>query len=228
MVKLDRSRILSAMKAAPIFSSLEEPAVAAILEDSLVQKFQASQQVFFPTQAADRFYLVLDGRVKIYKLSAGGDEQILHLYGSGETFAEAVVLAGRNYPAFAEAVEPSELLAVRRGTLRRAISANADIALGMLAGMSAKLQEFNRLIEQLSLKDVPARLAGWLLEARGQGELQTIQLRQTKRQLAGQIGTVPETLSRAFAKLSKQGLIKVHGREIRILDPDGLEQLAGG
>jgi len=108
------------------------------------------------------------------------------------------------------------------------IEANTELVLAMLAGMSAKLREFNQLIEQLSLKDVPARLAGVLLELPAKAGADTVVLKQTKRQLAAQIGTIPETLSRAFKKLSALGLIEVTGREIAILDPEGLADLAEG
>ena len=95
-----------------------------------------------------------------------------------------------------------------------------------MAGLSAKLHEFNRLIEELSLKEVPARLAGALLRMAAESGGSTIRLKQTKRELAAQIGTVAETLSRALAKLKDAGLIDVRGRQIAILDTDGLASLA--
>ena len=132
------------------------------------------------------------------------------------------------YPAHAEAIVDSTLLVVSRSVLKDMIEANTELVLAMLAGMSAKLREFNQLIEQLSLKDVPARLAGVLLELPAKAGADTVVLKQTKRQLAAQIGTIPETLSRAFKKLSALGLIEVTGREIAILDPEGLADLAEG
>jgi CRP/FNR family transcriptional regulator len=183
--------------------------------------------LFLPGQKAERFFVVISGCVKVHQLSPEGDEQILHLFGPGQTFAEAVALAGGRYPAGAEAVEDSLLLAVPRATLRRHIDCNAELAIGMLAGMAAKLQEFTRLIERLSLKDVPARLADWLLEASGDGRQNAIRLHQTKRQLASQLGTVPETLSRALAKLASAGLIRVDGPRMVLLDVRRLAELAG-
>ena len=96
----------------------------------------------------------------------------------------------------------------------------------MLAGMSAKLREFNQLIEQLSLKEVPARLADILLRLPAKPGTDTVVLKQTKRELAAQIGTVPETLSRAFRKLTDQGLIEVKASKITILDSKRLADLA--
>ena len=102
----------------------------------------------------------------------------------------------------------------------------ADLAMDMMAGMSAKLREFNQLIEQLALKEVPARLANILLDLPARPGTDTVVLKQTKRELAAQIGTVAETLSRALKKLRDMGLIEVDGSQITILDAEGLAELA--
>lgn len=183
-------------------------------------------QIFSPEETADRFYVILSGRVKIYQLSPKGDEQILHLYGPGNTFGEAAMWAGTHYPAHAQTLAASTLLAVTRTALHELAARRPDMALAMIAGMSRKLQEFNRLIEQLSLKEVPARLAGVLLKLHRESGTGTIRLRQTKRELASQIGTTAETLSRTLAKLKNGGLIEVRGPEITILDSKGLGDLA--
>ena len=123
-------------------------------------------------------------------------------------------------------IKDATLLVVPRESLRRALAGNPDLAMGMLAGLSGKLWEFAALIEQLSLKEVPARLAVVLLKQSKRGTVRTVLLTQTKRQLAAQIGTVAETLSRALAKMKAAGLIEVRGSEITILDADALADLA--
>ena len=219
--------LIAAAKAAPLFSALDDAAVEKLLLRCHRIRRAAGTVLFGPTEAAERFFVVLAGRVKLYKLSAKGDEQILHLYGSGNCFGEAAVLVGRRYPAFAEVTEDATLLSVGRKELREAIEANPELAMGMLAGMSIKLREFNRLIEDLSLKEVPARLAGALLRMARDAGSRTFRLQQTKRELAGQIGTAAETLSRALGKLKAAGLVEVRGSQITILDPDGLADAAG-
>ena len=209
-----------------MFSALDGAAVEALVRRCLTIRRRRGAMLFSPMEPAERLFVVLEGRVKLYKLSPGGDEQILHMYGPGNAFAEAAVLAGGTYPAFAEAAEDCTLLAIDRRELRRAIRTNPDLAMGMLAGLSAKLHEFNRLIEELSLKEVPARLAGVLLRMADEAGGPTFRLRQTKRELAAQIGTVAETLSRALAKLKDAGFIRVRGGEITILDREGLSRAA--
>jgi CRP/FNR family transcriptional regulator len=212
----------------PIFSALDDQAVEQVLRQCHTIRRQAGTILFTPGEPAERFFLILAGKVKLYQLSPRGGQQILHLYGPGMTFGEAAVLSGTAYPAYAEVAEEAELLAVGRAEIRRAIEANPDLALGMLAGMSAKLREFNRLIEDLSLKDVPARLAGLLLRQAAQAGTDKFDLPQTKRDLAGQIGTIPETLSRALSKLKSAGLIAVRGRHIEIRNRQALSDLAQG
>ena len=228
MAGLGQSDALEAMRRVPLFSALDDAALIQLLSACRRRNLPAGSQVLSPTQRADQFYVILVGRVKVYKLSPRGDEQILHLYGPGRTFGEAAMWAGGTYPAHAETLAPTTLLAVSRTALRDMIARGADMAMGMLSGMSAKLHEFNRLIEQLSLREVPARLANVLLDLPARAGTHTVVLKQTKRELAGQIGTIPETLSRALKKLKTSGLIDVNGTEITLLDPEGLAELADG
>lgn len=226
MPRLTPSEVDAAVRKTPLLSALGEAELEDLLRACPRKDLPAGSQIFFPHQQADRFYVILAGKVKVYKMSAKGGQQILHLYGPGETFGEAAMWAGIRYPAHSEAITDVTLLAVSRKVLKDLIDRNADLALDMMAGMSAKLREFNQLIEQLSLKEVPARLANILLELPAKRGTNTIVLKQSKRELAAQIGTIAETLSRAFKKLTASGLIEVKGSEITILDPDGLADLA--
>ncbi|NQU74936.1 MAG: Crp/Fnr family transcriptional regulator [Planctomycetes bacterium] len=226
MGRLTPSQIAEAVRKVPLFSALGEAGLEKLLGTCRTENFPAGSQVFSPSQQAECFYVILAGKVKLYKLSGKGNEQILHLYGPGQTFGEAVMWAGVCYPAFAEVLTDAALLVVSRRALKSLIEKNADLALAMLAGMSAKLRQFNELIEQLSLKEVPARLAKILLELPASPGTNTVVLNQTKRQLAAQIGTVAETLSRSFKKLTASGLIKVNGSQITIIDPEGLAEWA--
>jgi len=209
-----------------MFSALDDQAVELVLDRCHTIRRQAGTIIFASDEPAARFFLILSGRVKLYKLSPRGDQQILHMYGPGKAFAEAAVLSGAAYPASAEVVEDAHLLVVGRKDIRLAIEENLDLAMGMLAGMSSKLREFNQLIEDLSLKDVPSRLAGALLRHAAQAGSDTFDLPQTKRELAGQIGTIPETLSRALAKLKSAGLIAVRGKTIEIRNRPALTEVA--
>jgi len=226
MAKPSTQERLAAMKAAAMFSALDDEGLAELLSECEVLHRKAGQRIFWPSDPAERFFVILAGQVKIYMLSPRGDEQILHLYRRGETFGEAAMWAEINYPAFADALTDTTLLAISRRRLRELIARDADLAMGMMAGLSRKLREFNRLIEQLSLKEAPARLAAIILAEADRAGSDTFRLRQTKRQLAGRIGTVAETLSRALGKLRGQGLIEVKGPHITVLDRRRLRDVA--
>jgi CRP/FNR family transcriptional regulator len=220
---LDRQS-LEALRQVPLFSALNEGAMARLVRDCPTRSVPAGTAVFQPTQTAESFYVLLGGTVKVFQLSPQGQEQTLHLYGPGNTFGEAAMFAGGTYPAWARAVEDARVMEVPRRVMERALAGEPELAMGMLAGMSAKLREFALLIERLSLRDVPGRLAAVLLEqAQGRREFR---LRQAKRQLASQLGTTPETLSRALRKLSDVGAVDVSGRVVKLLDPDALRRLA--
>ena len=220
------SHALKALKASPMFQALDDATARQLMKRCLKRSYQAGENVFRAGEPADRFYVILSGRVKIYKISPKGDEQIMHLYGPGRTFGEAAMWAGVGFPAYADAKEDATLLIVSRQALRDALSSDPDLTMGMLAGLSIKLQEFARLIEDLSLREVPARLAGSLLRESKKAGSKKFELRVTKRELAAQIGTIAETLSRAFAKLKSSGLIGVQGSTVTILDEKGLRSFS--
>ncbi len=225
MARETENDAISALQRTAVFSSLDETDLRRLLADCPRCKLRAAETILRAGQVADRFFVILAGRVKVFKLSAKGDEQILHFYGSGETFGEAAMFSAAYFPAGAQAVEDTMLLVVRRDVVLKLIDGNSEIALGMMAGLSAKLRQFAGLIEDLSLKEVPARLAGVLLGESQDGKLRSFRLAQNRRQLAASIGTVAETLSRAFKKLKDAGIIDVRGTEVTIRDFDALGRM---
>jgi CRP/FNR family transcriptional regulator, dissimilatory nitrate respiration regulator len=226
MGTVSRQSAIAVMRQLPLFSAVAEKDLKGLLAGCRLESAPAGSELLSPADRADRFFLILAGRVKIFQLSAKGDEQILHFYGPGDTFGEAAMWAGGRYPAYAETAADCRLLVIGRDALREAIRANPELAVRMMTGMARKLQEFNQLVERLSLKEVPARLAEVLLQLAAGAGRESFELRQSKRELAAQIGTIAETLSRAFAKLRAAGLIEVDGRRIKILDREGLRELA--
>jgi CRP-like cAMP-binding protein len=200
--------------------------LATIVVDNV---FRRGQMVFSEGDEGDGFYVVISGRVKIFKLSSEGKEQILHILGPGEPFGEVPVFAGQHFPAHAETMEESRVFFFPREGFIDLVRKNPDLALNMLAVLSKRLRKFTRLIDDLSLKEVPGRLAAYLLYLlERHGGATTIELDISKTQLASLLGTIPETLSRILAKMKTHGLIDSQGPRIHILDPARLEELAEG
>lgn len=220
--------IIEQISSLPLFQGLPEKHIEDLAMIVVDQVFRKGQIVFAEGDEGTGFYVVIWGRVKIFKLSPEGKEQILHIFGQREPFGEVPVFTGQHFPANAEAMEESRIFYFPRDSFIRLIEKNPSLALNMLAVLSRRLHRFTRLIDDLSLKEVPGRLASYLLylseQKRGSDELA---LNITKSQLASLLGTIPETLSRILGRMTKQGLIESEGPRIKILDRQGLEDLAG-
>jgi CRP/FNR family transcriptional regulator len=219
--------ILNHIARVPLFEGLPSAQIedlAMILTD---QVFRKGETIFSEGQDGNGFYVVITGRVKIFKLSFEGKEQTLHFFGPGEPFGEVPVFAGQHFPANAEAMEESRVFFFPRKAFVDLIKRNPSLALNMMAVLSRRLRRFAALIDDLSLKEVPGRLAAYLLYLSDQNKgSKDLELTITKAQLASLLGTIPETLSRILGKLSSQGLIETDGRRITILDAEALRDLA--
>jgi len=219
------SRTIAAI---PLFARLTENLRQKLGGIAVTRNYDKAQVIFADGERATGFYAIVSGRVKVYKLSPEGKEQILHVFGPGDVFGEAVVFAGKDYPAYAEPLDPAHTLFFPREAFVSLIRTDPDLALGMLAELSFKLRRFASLIEDLSLREVPARLAAHLLylSTRQEGT-DTLVLELPKTQLASLLGTIPETLSRILARMTKEGLIDMPDpRQIRILDRAALIEIA--
>ena len=218
---------LDIIAAIPIFDGLPEDQIVAIKKIAVEKKINKSETIFTEGDEGRGFYVILSGRVKVYKVSSEGKEQILHIFGPGQPFGEVSVFAGQRFPANAQALDLSRILFFSRAAIVDLIAANPSLALNMLAVMSKKLRQFAAQIENLSLKEIPARLASYLIYlAKEQARDDVITLSISKGQLASVLGTIPETLSRIFSKLTGQELIRVDGKKIFLLDRGALEDLA--
>jgi len=207
-----------------LFKGLPVEQLTEIEKISSYRNFKKGETLFFEGEDGNGFYIVITGKIKIFKISPVGKEYILHISGPGEMIAEAPVFHGQPFPANAETLVGSTLLFFPRELFVNLVHKTPSIAINMLASLSMRLRRFADQIENLSLKEVPARLAGYLLyliDEQDSGDV--IELGISKGQLASLLGTIPETLSRILSKMSKEGLIEVNGRKIRIIDRDGLE-----
>ncbi len=221
------------LKASFLFSGLTENELEKIAKIALVRRYDKNQTIFIEGREAVGFYIIVKGQVKLYKISSEGKEQILNIVSPGETFAEAVMFSGGRYPAFAQTIISSKLIYLPKDSFLRLIKDNPTLSLNMLATMSKLLRKFNRLIEELSLRNVSALLAKFLVDEavnsgrQNQQEIQ-IKLDASKTHIAARIGTVSETLSRTLAKFKKAELIKVNGNEITIIDFNRLKEISQG
>lgn len=212
-----------------LWRGLPDDQLDALAKIAIAKIYRKGEVIFEDGDEGRGFFVVKSGRVKVYKLSADGKEQILHFFGDGEHFAEVPVFDGQCFPASAAAVEKSELLFFPRTDFLALLQQHPTLAITMLAVSARHLRRMAQIIENLSFKEVPGRLAVYLLylsDRNNTGE--EVVLDMSKAQLAAFLGTIPETLSRVFAKMSQDGLISIEHSRIKLLNRQRLKVLAGG
>jgi CRP/FNR family transcriptional regulator len=213
------------LKNSPLFASLSDADLDALMAIARIREHPRGELLFSEGEEAEGFFIVLDGKVKVYKLSPDGKERILHIIQPGGTFAEAAIFGDGLYPAYAEPLQLSKLFFLPKDKFLSLLMNNGQISINMIAGLSKFLRQFANQIEDLTFKDVPSRLARYLMELT-HGTRQTVILPISKSQLASNLGTVSETLSRTLRKLSDDDIIKVSGKTFEILDFKRLQELA--
>ena len=215
------------LSSVPLFSGLGAHDLELLANLTLCKNYRKGEFIFSEGDPGDGFYIIATGQVKVFKSSAEGKEQILHIFGTGEPIGEVAIFAGIPFPANAIALVQSTLLFFPRKAFVHLLSNEPSLSMKLLAVLSMRLRQFTVQIENLSLKEVPGRIASHLLFlAVEQNNRRKVTLTISKGQLASLLGTIPETLSRIQTKMATQGLIKVSGREITLLNFKGLESLS--
>jgi len=212
----------------PLFSGLAPATLQELLADTWVQNFPRNASLFFQGDPAERFYVVLDGWVKLYRSTAQGDETVLGVFAAGESFAEAAIFDQAVYPVSATIVEESRLLVVPAGPFIRQLRDHGDYALKMMASMSRQMRWLVQQVERLTLKSSTERVAEFLVRLCPQESgAAVVHLPMDKALIAGRLGMQPETLSRSLAKLRPLGVVS-QGPEVKIADVAALRDMGDG
>jgi len=214
------------LKKTSLFNGLNSFQLARLGRAIAIKSYKKDALIFSEGDPASGFYIVAEGKVKVYKLSAQGKEYIMNVFASGQTIAEVTVFSGKDYPAYAQAITNSTLLFLPKLQLLDILREYPEIALRMLAALSQRQRHFAEMIEDLSLRDVSCRLAKYLLNLSSQKKSNTFSLDMQKSELALKLATIPETLSRNLKKLKTKKLISLKADKITILNPESLRQLA--
>jgi len=217
--------IKTVIKSCHLFSGVTDQDLELLTDVCRLQNYLKGQVVFTQGDDASGFYVVASGKVKLYKLSPDGKERILHIVLTGGSFAEAAIFGDGCYPAFAEPISKTQLIFFPKREFLNLLHSHSQIAINMIGGLSKFLRQFATQIEDLTFKDVPGRLARYLIDLGGDDN-NLVELPISKSQLASNLGTVSETLSRTFRKLSDEAIISVKGKQIVILDIDRLFDLS--
>lgn len=221
------------LKRCPLFAGLKDEDLKIVRAIATLRQIGKRQILFSEGEEAKGFYVIFSGKVKLYKISPEGKEQILHVVSAPDSFAEAALFLEGTYPAFAEPLSDSQLLFIPKKDFIQLIEKNPRLSINMIVSLSHYLRRFASLIEELSLKEVSSRIAKYLLDlsmksSREGKNPKEVELDLSKTQLALKLGTISETLSRTLAKMKARGVIDVRKNRILILNRETLEELSSG
>jgi len=224
-IKVDHARTLAKVH---IFSELTESELAFLAQRAVARRFSPGDTVFSEGEPCVGMVVVESGHIRVFKSSAGGREQVLSIEGPGSSVAELPVFDGGNYPASVSAIDEATLLLVSKQDFQALCMAHPQVALKVLRVVGARLRRLVGIIEELSFTTVRHRLASFLLrQARAQGKRTIdgveVALPVTNQELASQIGTVRELVSRNLSRFQSEGFLKINGRNVTILDLKALE-----
>jgi CRP/FNR family transcriptional regulator len=223
-----RTSPASILSRVPIFSGLSDSELNFLAQRVVPRRYAPGEMVFAEGEPCTGLYVVQSGHIRIFKSGASGREQVLNIDGPGSSVAELPVFDGGNYPASVTAVDDVTLLFVSKQDFQALCLTHPQVALKVLRVVGARLRRLVGIIEELSFTTVRHRLVSFLLrsaqrEGRGVSGGVEVALPASNQELASQIGTVRELVSRNLSRLQAEGLIQMDGRSLTILDLKALQ-----
>ena len=211
------------LKSVSYFSELDEAALDLVAQSALRRRYEAGQVVLIEGEPCAGLYIVESGWLKVVKIGLDGREQVLQMLRAGEAFNAISVFTDAPNQATVSALEESLVWLIRREVLLKLIEEQPALSRQVIQDLAGRVIHLVRLVEDLSLRSVEARLARLLLE---QAQGASVQRRRwaTQAEMAARLGTVPDVVNRALRKLSEAGLIHVERHQIQILDQEGLKK----
>jgi len=209
-----------------VFNGLKPAMIERLIAPASVVTLEDGQTLFRQGEPASAFFIMVDGWVKLYRITLAGDEAVISVFTRGASFAEAAAFTSGVYPASAEAVSDARVVRIPSDHVVRCIREVPDIALAMIASTSQHLHRLVQQVEQLKAQSGIQRVAEFLASlcpVDGSGCL--ISLPYDKALIAGRLGLKPESLSRAFAKLKSVG-VDVRASQVVVRDVAQLRELA--
>jgi CRP/FNR family transcriptional regulator len=227
------SNLVSLLRGVPILAELAEAALARLADRCVARTVGAGFTLFRAGDECHGLYVVLAGRVRVYRGSPDGREQTLAMEGPGQPVAELPLVDGGSYPASAVTAEPSQLVFLPRAEFEHALRTDPDVASAVVRALGRRLRHLVQLVETVAFRDVAARLAMLLADyAERDGTVTAsginLTLDRTQDELATEIGTARESVSRAFKQLQGKGLVTRTGNKLRLVGTERLRDWARG
>jgi CRP-like cAMP-binding protein len=208
----------------PYFAVLPADILKAVATRVVVRAYERGALVYMEGEPSQGLYLVASGGIRVFKASEDGKEQDLHHVGPGQSFSDAAAFDGNPTIANAQTVEPSVVLLIRRQALLELLREYPDIGLAVIGILAGRLREVSGLAGDLALRRLSARVASVVLRL---AEADSVATLPTRHEFAAMVGTVREVATRALRHLEDDGLVRLEGRRVRILDRVGLQRFIG-
>lgn len=217
------------LRKTPLFGTLTPREMQSLAGRISTRRFQSGEMLFGEGDPCSGLFVVAAGAVRIFKLSPAGREQILAIEGPGNSFAELPVFDGGNYPASASALGDTEMLFISRKDFQNFCREHPDVGLKVIAVVGSRLRRLVEIIEELSFTTVRQRLIAVILRLAEQSgkpskEGMALQMPMSHQELAAELGTVRELVSRNLSRLQAEGFLEVDGRKILIKDLAALKK----
>lgn len=205
------------LQSLPFFNGLPQADIDAFINAARIREYKKQDSLFHLGDAAERFFVVLNGWIKLYRETGEGEEAVVALFTRGDVFGEAAIFSGAGYPFSAQASEDSKVIEIPAGVLRDRARDNHDIMDRVMASMSREMRNLQLENEHMALMNAPQRVGCLLLQLSAGmiGKGGTFSFPYDKSLAAGRLGMKPETFSRALAQLKPVG-VTVSGPEVKI------------
>jgi len=212
-----------------LFQGVSPEKMRLLIAQAAYKKYKRGEMIIGEEDSIRSFYVVVSGQLKLYRSSPEGKEQTLQLLGPGDPFGLCTAFATDSFPASAMAIEDATVLLIPGMVIETVAKQDPAILFNIIKILSQRLKASMNLIESLSLKEVPERLASFLcheLSRSMSDKKNTIELAISQREMAKILGATPEALSRTLRKMANDGILSTSGRVISIMDRQALEKLA--
>jgi CRP/FNR family transcriptional regulator len=227
---LDR---VEALRRVPFFAVLPPEALRALANHCVVRRLSANELLFAEGDPCEGLFVVQSGAVKLFKMADTGREQVLVIERAGSTVAELPLFDGGTFPASAAAIEDTTLLFLPKREFLDLCRNNSEVAFAVIRTLAWRFRYMTSLVEELSLKEVSHRLARFLRDRALRSGMRTrrgveFPLEETNQEIAAEIGTVRDLVSRNLRRFVDRGILRLERRKVIVLDMDELErQIAG-
>ena len=226
---MDSKGILEALGTSHLFSELTEAQMDRVRRHSHVTDMIEGESLFFQGDNATSFYLVVSGRIKLFRISPDGKEKVVEIMEeAGATFAEALMFMDQpHYPVNATAIGASRVIGINGKDFKAMLRESIDTCFLLLGGMSFRLRGLIREIDALSLDTGTVRTVSYLLN-QAPADSNCFELTIAKSVIASRLSVKPETFSRILRNLHEQEILSIDGRNVTIHDRDAMDGICSG